>query len=44
MYSEVLSWGERDDAFFSYTFCETIGWKSEDAAPGPEDLSFPVPL
>jgi hypothetical protein len=44
MDSEVLSWGERDDAFFSYTFCETIGWKSEDAAPGPEDLAFPVPL
>ena len=44
MYSEVLSWGERDDAFFAYTFCETIGWKSKDAAPGPEDLAFPVPL
>jgi ubiquinone/menaquinone biosynthesis C-methylase UbiE len=44
MYREVLSWGERDDAFFSYTFCETIGWKSEDAAPGPEGLASAAPL
>ena len=44
MYSEVLSWGERDDAFLSLTFCETLGWKPEDAAPGSEDLTPPVPL
>ena len=44
MYSEVLSWGERDDAFLSLTFCETLGWKPEAAAPGSEDLTPSVPL
>lgn len=29
MYAEVLNWGERDDAFFSFTYCEAIGWKPE---------------
>jgi ubiquinone/menaquinone biosynthesis C-methylase UbiE len=29
MYTEVLNWGERDDAFFSFTYCEAIGWKPE---------------
>ena len=27
MYAEVQNWGERDDAFFSYTFGECIAWK-----------------
>jgi len=32
MYTEVLNWGDRDDAFFSYTFCEAIGWKPESSS------------
>jgi ubiquinone/menaquinone biosynthesis C-methylase UbiE len=32
MYTEVFNWGERDDAFFSYTFCEAIGWKPESSS------------
>jgi len=29
MYAEVQNWGERDDAFFSYTFGECIAWKPD---------------